>query len=71
MVMGISIEEMSLKWSDLLHEAHVRIIGLEKVNGQLKADNEALTAECQALKAELDQAKLDILAAQGKQIIDG
>lgn len=44
---------------------------MEKVNGQLKADNEALTAECQALKAELDQAKLDILAGQGKQIIDG
>lgn len=67
----ISIEEISAKWSNLLHEAQVRIIGLEKTNELLRADKETLFAEVQELRAELGIAKLDVLKAQGKQIIDG
>jgi hypothetical protein len=71
MVMTITIEEMSIKWADLLHEAHIRIISLEKANRQLKADNESLGAECQALKDQLSEAYQAGLEAQYQRIVEG
>ena len=63
--------QISAKWGSILHQALERIIELEEVNHQLvetKASNKELI---ERLRKELGQARLDLIAIQGKQTIDG
>lgn len=72
-----NIDELNGAWSSLLAQLVVSRLAIQKQvnvleNGikQLNADLDVANAKIEELKAELNQAELNITAAQGKQIID-
>lgn len=66
-----TIAEVAAKWADLLNQTFVRIVMLEKENSQIKQENDDLAEKVYQLGRQLHQTELDLLKAQGKQIVDG
>lgn len=73
----ITLEEIGERFGRVDAQIYAQIITLEKNIAILREDNRALsvelvrvTAENEDLRERLHRAEVDLLAAQGKQIID-
>lgn len=59
----LNLDDINRAWSELLSNYVIAKLTLEKQNKQLEEQNKSL-------KAQLHQAQIDLLAAQGKAIIN-
>lgn len=64
------LRDVNLEWSDVLSQYLIAKITLQKQNQQLETDYKQLKIANDNLKAQLHQAQLDLVRAQGKAIID-
>lgn len=65
-----TIVELGAKFGSQLGQIYAELIVLEKQNKQLQDDLNKIMAHNDDLAEKLYQAQLDLIAAQGKAIID-
>jgi hypothetical protein len=72
-----AIEKLGAKFGELLSKLYTKIIVLEKINSDLTVQIQEINLNkdefinhIEDLKSQLHQAQLDLIAAQGKAIID-
>ena len=65
------LNELNQAWSALLSQFVVAKLALKKQNEQLQADYDQIEIAYNDLKAQLHQAQIDLIAAQGTAIITG
>ena len=65
-----NLSELGDAWNEIISQLVVKKLVLKKQNTQLQTDYNQIEIAYNNLKAQLHQAQVDLLAAQGKAIID-